>query len=163
MYRGDPQPLWWYATHHSDNPAWPRIVRACAESPDHPLFGEAFVEVAGFGDKGELRDLVDTLPEAALMRAFELLLQYKLGCTGYWRDKSWARLLERAEDAGLLDAMFERIDAVSDGILEELRDVRSWLGKGQYADRLLELYPRDTATLIQLHRMKQICEMLAQG
>jgi hypothetical protein len=65
MYRGDPQPLWWYATHHSDNPAWPRIVRALAGSPDHPLFGECFVEIASHGGKGELRGLVDTLPEAA--------------------------------------------------------------------------------------------------
>lgn len=163
MYRGDPQPLWWYATHHSDNPTWPRIVRALARSPDHPLFREAFVEIAGFGDKGELRDLIDALPETALMRAFELLLQYKLGCTGFWRDKSWARLLERAEGAGMLDEMFDRIDAVSDGILEELRDTWRWLGEGPYGDRLLELYPRDTATFVELHRMEEICEMLLEG
>lgn len=158
MFRGDPQPLWWYATHHSDNPDWPRILRALAASPDHPLFGEAFVEIAAFGEKGELLALVDALPEAALMQAFELLLQYKLGCTGFWRDKSWVRLLERAEEAGLLDAMFERIDAVSDGILEGLRDVQLWLGKGPYGDRLLELYPHDTATFVNLSNMEKVCD-----
>lgn len=162
MFRGEPQPLWWYATHHSGNPDWPRIVRALAASPDHPLFGEAFVEIAAFGDKGELLALVDALPATALMQAFELLLQFKLSCNGFWRDKSWTRLLERAEDAGLLDAMFERIDAVSDGILEGLRDVQLWLGKGSYGDRLLRLYPRDTATLVDIFNMEKVCDRILE-
>ncbi|PNQ77419.1 hypothetical protein BA950_05180 [Erythrobacter sp. SAORIC-644] len=162
-YRGDPQPLWWYAIHHSKNPTWPRIVRALARSSDHPLFGEAFVEIAAFGEKGELRDTVAALPDTALIQAFELLLQFKLGCTGFWRDKSWAHLLERAESAGLLDEMFDRIDAVSDGILEDLRDTLRWFGEGPYADRLIELYPRDTATLVDLRYMQDICDMLLKG
>ncbi|WP_146259515.1 nSTAND3 domain-containing NTPase [Palleronia aestuarii] len=160
MYRGDPQPLWWYATHHSENPAWPRIVSAIARNPDHPLFGECFVEIASFGKKGELLELVDALPEAALMQAFELLLQYKLGCNGFWRDKSWTRLLERAESAGLLDAMFEGIDAVSDGILENLTDVRNWLGEGRFAKRLLSFYPRDYNVLVNLRLFERAANSL---
>ncbi|MEP3945166.1 hypothetical protein [Ascidiaceihabitans sp.] len=160
MYRGDPQPLWWYGTHRSDNPVWPKIVRAIAACPDHPLFGECFTEVASSGGQGELRDIVDELPETALMQAFDLLLQYKLGCNGFWRDKSWVRLLERAEDVGLLDAMFERIDAVSDGILDHLRDAQQWLGKSRFADRLISLYPRDIKTIVDLHRTEEIFDQI---
>lgn len=158
MFRGDPQPLWWYGTHHSSNSDWRRIVRVIAASPDHPLFGEAFVEIASFGEEGELLALIDALPEAALMRTFELLLMYKLARNGFWRDKSWRRLLERAEGVGLLDPMFEQIDAVSDGILEELHDIELWLGKEPYGRRLLGLYRGDMATIRLLNDVNTIVD-----
>lgn len=158
MFRGDPQPLWWYGTHHSSNPDWRRIVRVIAASPDHPLFGEAFVEIASLGEEGELLALIDALREDALMCTFELLLQYKLACNGFWRDKSWRRLLERAKDVSLLDPMFEQIDAVADGILEELHDIELWLGKGPYGRRLLGLYHRDMVTIHLLNNIDTIVD-----
>lgn len=163
MFRGDPQPLWWYATHHSDNQTWPRIVRSIATSPFHRLFDEAYLEIAMHGDKGELRAVIDALPEEALMHAFELLLHFKLSCTGFWRKESWVLLLERADEAGLLDEMFEQIDAVSDGILEGLRDIKFWLGDSPYAERLLKLYPHDAATLVGLLKIEELCKQISQA
>lgn len=55
-------------------------------------------------------------------------------------------------------------DAVErfDGILEGLRDVWLWLGNGRFGDRLLELYPRDTATFAYLSNLEKVCDGLLE-
>lgn len=57
MYVGRPQPLWWYATHHSGNPTWARVIRHLARTPGHPLHAVGFYEIADFGDADSRRDI----------------------------------------------------------------------------------------------------------
>ncbi len=158
MFVGWPQPLWWYGTHHSQSPTWTRVIRHLARTPSHPLHAVAFYEIANFGQKGELAELVSDLPEAVLATTFERLLDFKIAHVGDWRREAWQRLLTRADEAQLLDGFMARIDAELEGILENLADIRFWLGEDDLAMRVLRFLPNDTRAVI---RARDLGEMRA--
>ncbi len=156
MYVGWPQPLWWYAAHHSRSSNWERLVRELARKPEHPLHSVAFYEVASYGTEEELAILVGELPDSCLESTFEKLLDFKLSRVGDWRTEAWQKLLDRAERLELLDDFTLRIDEVLEGILEEPRDAMLWLGKGEYCDRVLGLLQDDLRAVL---RARKLCEV----
>jgi hypothetical protein len=155
MFVGWPQPLWWYATHHSQSPTWPRVVRHLAHTTGHPLHAVAFYEIANFGESGELAELITQLPEAVLTDTFERLLDFKIAHVGDWRREAWQRLLARADEAQLLDRFIARIDAELEGILEDLADLGAWLGNGDLAVRILRLLRCDARAVIEARKLRE--------
>lgn len=155
MFVGWPQPLWWYATHHSDSPDWTRVIRHLARLPDHPLHAVAFYEIANFGEHGELAELVGELPDAELPNIFARLLDFKASHVGDWRQQAWQKLLTRAEATGLLDGFLAQIDVELEGILENVPDIRHWLGEGDLALRVLKLVANDAHALIRARNLQK--------
>lgn len=153
VFVGWPQPLWWFATHHSQNPTWKRVIHYLGHAPSHPLHAEAFYEIASFGAEGDLADLVTNLPASALGDTFDRLLDFKIAHVGDWRRDAWQRLLTRADEEQLLDSFIERIDAELEGILEKLADIYHWLGKEGLAERILGLLPNDAKAIIRARNL----------
>lgn len=156
MFAGWPQPLWWYGTHHSDNPNWIRVIRDLASNPGHPLHAVAFYEIASFGEEEEFAKLIGELPEAALPDTFERLLDFKVSRVGDWRTEAWLNLLTRASEADLLDGFFVSIDAALDGILEELSDIPCWLGDSDFTKRVLRLLLDDIRGITHAHDLRKV-------
>jgi hypothetical protein len=162
MFVGWPQPLWWYATHHSHSPTWTRVIRHLAHTTGHPLHAVAFYEIANFGGEDELAELVGDLPEAALADTFERLLDFKIAHVGDWRREAWRRLLARADKAQLLDGFIARIDAALEGILEDLADIRLWLGEDDLTMRIFRLLPNDVQAVIRARDLRKIHAMVKE-
>lgn len=162
MFVGWPQPLWWYATHHSRNPSWIRVIRDLASDSNHPLHAVAFYEIANFGNENEFAKLIDQLPEAALPDTFERLLDFKVSHVGDWRQDAWLRLLARAAEAQMLDDFVARIDASLDGILEHLHDIKYWLGDGDLAMRVLRLLPDDVQGITRAKDLRKVRTMMLE-
>jgi hypothetical protein len=162
MYAGWPQPLWWYATHHSRNATWTRVIRQLARTPDHPLHAVAFYEIANFGKERELADLIRDLPKAVLGDTFERLLDFKIAHVGDWRCEAWQQLLARADKAQLLDAFIARIDTELEGILEDMADIRWWLGEDDLATRIEKLLPNDGKAIIRAGDLRKAHTMMQE-
>lgn len=158
MYVGHPQPLWWYATHHSQNPTWEGVIRHLAASPKHPLHPVGFYELASFGGPGELEDLIRSLPANDLKNAFKHLLDFKTANNGEWRSAAWDRLLTRGQEAGLLNGFLSDINGSLEGILERFRDIRLWLDGSSFETQIIDLLPNDLRALMRLHELQRILE-----
>lgn len=156
MYVGNPQPLWWYATHHSSNPSWADIIRYLANTPEHALHEIGFYELADFGEPGELEELIGYLPESELPKVFKRLLDFKIAHVGDWRSDAWRCLFARVEVAGLEKSFFKKIDAALEGILEHCTDVRHWVGQGPFEARIYDLLPNDFLSLVRLKDLKKM-------
>ncbi|WAX94911.1 hypothetical protein N7E70_025200 [Aminobacter sp. NyZ550] len=161
MFMGWPQPLWWYATHHSSNGDWKRLIRLLARSPNHPLHAAAFYEVANF-DSEELADVIAGLPDDQLEKAFRRLLDFKIARVGDWRSRAWATLFVRAKQLGLLDRFLAEIEPVLEGILEWVSDIRPWLGKGDLSARVLSMLPDDVNALMKLRDLASVNQAMQE-
>lgn len=143
MFVGWPQPLWWYAAHHSQNPTWEKVIINLANNSIHPLHSVSFYEVANFESEDLFAQIINGLPDSALLGAFEKLLDFKISRTGDWRTTAWLALFERGCHLQVLHKYIERIDEVLEGILEELIDIEEWLGNSTYAGMIYNLLPCD--------------------
>jgi hypothetical protein len=162
MYMGWPQPLWWYATHHSDNSDWKRVVGHLARSPHHPLHEAAFYEVANFV-AGELADVIATVPDNHLKATFRRLLDFKIAHVGDWRRDAWATLFKRAENLQMLDDFLVEIGQVLEGILERISDIRSWIGAGSLAARILSMLSNDVNALVKVRDLRDVYRAMEDG
>jgi len=160
MFVGWPQPLWWYATHHSDSPAWRRVITGLAQLPDHPLHAVAFYEIANFGEGTELADLISDLPDAKLPNVFALMLDFKIAHVGDWRRAAWQVLLDRAEATGLLDGFVKQLDVELEGILENVSDIRHWVGEEGMGMRILNLVQFDARALLRARNLSKTRAMV---
>lgn len=163
MYVGNPQPLWWYATHHSGNALWADIIRYLAHMPEHTLHEIGFYELARSGKLGELEGLVGSLPESELSRVFERLLDFKIAHVGDWRSNAWRCLYARAEAAGLSDDFIKNIDVVLEGILEDCTDVWHWIGEKSFEARIFDLLPNDILALVRLRDLKSMHKAMQEA
>lgn len=163
MYVGSPQPLYWYATHHSGNTKWESVIRYLAQKPEHALHSIGLYEIVDSGEQGELAALIEALPEGELSRAFDRLLEFKIANVGSWRSDAWQCLLVRGEAAGLLNDFIKKIDAVLEGVLESCADIRHWIGEGSNADRILDLLPEDIRAYDRINNLQRIHKAMQEA
>ena len=144
VYVGTPQPLWWLGTHHVRETAWAEAARWSAGGSDRPCFQHALDDQISFvEDDVWLAGLVNQFEVGELPAVFAVFLRRKIGDNGNWRTPAWNCLLDRGVEAGLIDDWIEQISNAAPVFLDDLRDVRLWLGKGTHEDRLIECLEDD--------------------
>ena len=125
MFCGEPQPLWWYGLHHTDNSPWPAILNLIVEMPDHRNFDLALKEML-FGLIGS------TQPERAKAlekwtalcamgqevrgRIYKHLLTNSIEVNGPCTDGFWAALFKATESK-------EESIRYSNGVIENIEKI----------------------------------------
>lgn len=158
VFIGAPQPLWWLGSHHVAAEAWDNAVRWSAAAADRPVFALALEDRIAFTeDEAWLADLVDQYQVDDLHAVFEIFLRRKVEENGNWRTLAWNRLLDRGVTVGLIDEWIAKISVAAPVFLDQLGDIRLWLGKGPHETRLLKSL---TADLKAYENVAEILELI---
>lgn len=76
MYVGNPQPLWWYGTHHRNKALWPHVISLIAYNSTHPLFKIAFKEILFHGTEKEVFNVIYNSDKKSANLIFEIMLDH---------------------------------------------------------------------------------------
>ncbi len=163
VYIGAPQPLWWLGSHHVQTTAWAHAAQWSAGAPDRPCFQGALDDQLSFAEDDDwLAELVNQYEVDELPAVFAVFLNRKIGDNGNWRTTAWNCLLDRGVEAGLIDDWFVQIVDATPAFLDELRDIRLWLGKGAHEDRLFASLGADVRTYQLAKNVSELVDNLSQ-
>ncbi|MER8589651.1 hypothetical protein NKH19_31440 [Mesorhizobium sp. M1338] len=153
---GWPQPLWWYGTHHHDTKFWIKAVNDLSSDPANPLFEVALAEL--MRDPGaELLAAIQAVPETALDRVFNLLLNFTVATNSYVKE-IWSALLERGLERNL-QIWADRVIEVAEAF-EDLPDIVDTFGRTELTNRVVESLGADFEVFRRFRDFPDIAEIV---
>ncbi|NML76946.1 hypothetical protein HHL25_22650 [Rhizobium sp. S-51] len=154
-YIGWPQPLWWYATHHKNSEFWRQSVKDLASDPANSLFEVALAEL--MRDPGaELLTAIQALPDTALDRVFNILLNFTVETESYVKE-TWSVLLERGLELNL-EIWAKRAIEVAEAF-KDLSEVADTFGRTDLTNRVIASLDADYQAFLRVKDMPNIDEI----
>jgi hypothetical protein len=136
MYVGEPQPLWWLATHHREKNIWSKVIELIASKPSHFLFDIAFNFILNKRDCEQLIKIIKSSDEQYLSVIFELMFQHKFETNGDFMPEVWHELFLLVQDDNVKSNWIKRMVSIAPEVIDCLDEAEDWIP----SDYLPEFY-----------------------
>lgn len=127
MYMGEPQPLWWLATHHREKNIWPKVIELIASKPSHFLFDIAFGFILNKCDCEQLIKIIRNSDEQYYSAMFELMFQHKFETNGDFMPEVWEELFQLEKNKKTKSDWIARMAFISPEVLDYLGEAINWV------------------------------------
>ena len=157
VYIGSPQPLWWYATHHREQQAWPEIAERISYLPNHPLFKIAFMNLLEPKNNQKICRVVKKLGPDYAEVLFELVMGYYMDSNPEFMPEVWEALFSLTEDSDTHSLWIKRLASNSLVIFDSLLDANKLI-PAVHVEEYYSHFPNDFALLNLILLSKRMLE-----
>jgi hypothetical protein len=155
VYCGQPQPLWWLATHHSGAQIWEGVLEIIELRPDHHMFETALDEAFMKQDGDQITKIIRNGGKPHSEKLFSLMLGHFVTSNPVWYPEAWLALLELAPDDDTKSSWFDNMEKMAPAVLDDLSELSRWLSSDDDTSEMLRRLETDYIVLALLHQIQE--------